>query len=105
MSRENQFRADPGPTRYAPPSLASLAAARDMLHKSKLPAELIPCSKPIAWLLDLGIGFALLLALMLVRGMPVPATAALVPFVFALQLAFTLGLVLLLSALNLFFRD
>jgi ABC-type polysaccharide/polyol phosphate export permease len=84
---------------------SSLAYSRDMLHKAKFPAELIPLSKVLAWLLDLAIGFALLLALLLLLGTPVPATAWLVPVVFLLQLAFTTGLVLLLSAVNLFFRD
>ena len=84
---------------------SSIALARDMLHKSKFPAEVIPVSKVLAGLLDLGIGFALLLVLMWARGLDVPATAWLVPLVFALQLAFTVGLALLCSALNLFFRD
>jgi len=83
----------------------SIAISRDMLHKSKFPAEVLPVSKALAGLLDLAIGFTLLLTLMWIRGLGVPATALLVPLVFALQLAFTIGLVLLLSALNLFFRD
>ncbi len=84
---------------------ASLALSRDMLHKSTFPAELIPLSKVLAWLLDLSIGFALLLGLQWAHGIPMHWTAALVPFVFVLQLAFTAGVVLLLSALNVFFRD
>jgi ABC-type polysaccharide/polyol phosphate export permease len=84
---------------------SSVALARDMLHKSKFPVELIPLSKVLAWLLDLAIGFALLLAITWVRGASVPATAWLVPAVFVLQFAFTAGLVLFLSALNVFFRD
>lgn len=84
---------------------SSLAHSRDMLHKSRFPAELIPLSKVLAWLLDLAIGLALLAAMLLFMGRSVPATALLVPAVFLLQLAFTTGLVLLLSAVNLFFRD
>jgi len=84
---------------------SSVALSRDMLHKSKFPAEVIPASKVLAGLLDLAIGIALLVALLLVRGVGVPATAALVPAVFVLQLAFTMGLALFFSALNLFFRD
>ncbi len=84
---------------------SSLALSRDMLHKSKFPAEVIPLSKTAAPLLDLAVGSALLLALMALRGLPVPATTLLVPAVFALQLAFTAGLVLCFSALNVFFRD
>jgi lipopolysaccharide transport system permease protein len=84
---------------------SSVALSRDMLHKSRFPIELIPLSKVLAWLLDLAIGFALLLVLTWFRGVAVPATAWLVPAVFVLQLAFTTGLVLFLSALNVFFRD
>lgn len=83
----------------------SLVLAHDMLHKSTFPAQLVPLSKMLSWLLDLGIGFALLLGLMWVRGIPVPWTAAFVPVVFLLQLGFTTGVVLLFSALNVFFRD
>jgi lipopolysaccharide transport system permease protein len=84
---------------------ASVALSRDMLHKSKFPVELIPLSKVLAWLLDLAIGFTLLLVLTWARGATVPVTVWLVPLVFLLQLAFTTGLVLFLSALNVFFRD
>jgi len=84
---------------------ASIALSRDMLHKSKFPAEVIPVAKCLAALLDLAIGFALLLVLMAMKGFAIPATTCLVPLVFLLQLAFTVGLVLFLSALNLFFRD
>jgi ABC-type polysaccharide/polyol phosphate export permease len=84
---------------------ASLPAARDMLHKSRFPAELIPLAKVVAWLLDLVVALVLLVALMLLAGRQVHATALLVPAVFVLQLMFTTGMVLLLSALNLFFRD
>jgi ABC-type polysaccharide/polyol phosphate export permease len=84
---------------------SSLVAARDMLHKSKFPAGLIPTSRTAAWLPDLSIGFAVLLVLMLAGGMRLEATAALVPVVFILQFVFTVGLALLLSTLNLFFRD
>lgn len=83
----------------------SLPIARDMLHKSKFPAQLIPISRVLAWLLDLGIGFVLFLAMVPLVGGELHATALLVPVIFAVQLAFTVGLVLFLSALNLFFRD
>jgi homopolymeric O-antigen transport system permease protein len=83
----------------------SLALARDMIHKSSFPAEVIPLSKVLAGLLDLGIGFVLLLGFLAWKAEGVPWTAALVPAVFVLQLAFTVGVVLFASALNLFFRD
>jgi ABC-type polysaccharide/polyol phosphate export permease len=82
-----------------------LVISRDMLHKSRFPAELLPLSRVLAALLDLGIGAALLLVLMVGHGMELHATALLVPLVFLLQLALTVGCVLILAAVNLFFRD
>jgi lipopolysaccharide transport system permease protein len=84
---------------------SSLAVAHDILHKSRFPAELIPLSRILAWLLDLVIGFVLLLVLMLWTGADWHATALLVPVVFLVQSAFTVGLALLTSSVNLFFRD
>jgi homopolymeric O-antigen transport system permease protein len=85
---------------------SSLAVAHDILHKSRFPAELIPVARVLAWLLDLGIGFVLLLAMMLwIDDVEFHATALLVPVVFLLQFMFTVGLALLMSSINLFFRD
>lgn len=83
----------------------SLPIARDMLHKSKFPAQLLPVSRILAWLLDLGIGFVLFLVMVPLVDGTLHMTALLVPLVFLVQLVFTIGLVLFLSALNLFFRD
>jgi ABC-type polysaccharide/polyol phosphate export permease len=84
---------------------ASVALARDMLHKSKFPAELLPLAKILALLLDLAIGMVLLVALLLLTGRSVSPCALLVPVVFVLQLMFTAGVALFFSALNVFFRD
>ena len=85
---------------------SSLAVAHDILHKSRFPSELIPLSRILAWLLDLGIGFVLLLGIMLIHpDITIPPTILLVPVVFLFQFAFTIGLSLLTSSVNLFFRD
>jgi ABC-type polysaccharide/polyol phosphate export permease len=84
---------------------SSLAVAHDILHKSRFPAELIPLSRILAWLLDLLIGVVLLSILMLWYGAEWHATALLVPVVFLFQITFTVGVALLTSAVNLFFRD
>ncbi|MCZ6787820.1 MAG: ABC transporter permease [Planctomycetota bacterium] len=84
---------------------SSIALARDILHKSRFPAELIPLSRVLAWLLDLAIGLVLLVPLLAYYDLPFHATALLIPVVFLAQLAFTIGVALFLSALNLFFRD
>ncbi len=83
----------------------ALVVSRDMLHKARFPAELLPLSRVLSCLLDLAIGFALLFVLMAGYGVTPHATAFLVPLVFLVQLALTVGCVLVLSAVNLFFRD
>jgi lipopolysaccharide transport system permease protein len=83
----------------------SLVTARDLLKKSAFPREVIPLSRMLAALLDLGIGCLFLVGLFAWHGIDLRPTALAVPVVFALQMAFTSGLVLLLSAANMFFRD
>jgi len=83
----------------------SLVVSRTLLRKSRFPREVIPLAKMLSGLLDVAVGFAFLLVLMLVYRRPIGVTAlALVP-VFVLQILFTAGLVLLLSGANLFYRD
>jgi ABC-type polysaccharide/polyol phosphate export permease len=83
----------------------SLVISGNLLKKCAFPREAIPLAKMISALFDLLIGTVLLLVLMLLTGVPIRLTILIVPVVFLLQLAFTSGLVLLLSAANLFFRD
>lgn len=86
----------------ATPSLVSL---RDLLKKSAFAREVIPLSKVLAALFDLGIGCILLLLLLLYHGIKLDITALAVPIIFLIQLVFTSGLALLLSAGNVFYRD
>ena len=83
----------------------SLVISGNLLKKCAFPREVVPLSKMISGLLDLAIGAVFLVVLMLLTGVPLRISALAVPLVLALQLAFTAGLVLLLSAANLFFRD
>ena len=83
----------------------SLVAAGDLLRKCAFHRETIPASKVLASLLDLAIGGLFLVVLMIWKGIaPGPEVLA-VPFILALQVVFTYGLTLLLSAGNLYFRD
>ena len=88
----------------------SLVASANILRKSAFPREVVPLSKVLAGLLDLGIGAAMLAVLLVAvraRGYDIrlgPAILA-VPAVFVLQFAFTCGLAFLCSAGNMFFRD
>ena len=83
----------------------SLANAGNLLKKCRIPFEVIPLAKPLAALLDLAIGTVLLGILLAFKGAPVGLSVLALPLVFLLQLLFTVGLVLLLSAANLYFRD
>jgi ABC-type polysaccharide/polyol phosphate export permease len=83
----------------------SLTGSRDLLKKSAFPREVIPIARPLAALVDLLIGAALVAALLAFYGWWPQAPALAVPFVFALQFAFTVGVCLVLAAANLFFRD
>ena len=83
----------------------SMVVARDILRKSAFPKGVIPLSKVLAALLDLCIGAAFLVVLMVWKDIPFRATAFAVVPVLALQILFTSGVVLLTSAGNMFFRD
>lgn len=83
----------------------ALVLARDILRKSAFPREVIPLARVLAALLDLAIGAGFLGLLLLWHGMPVGPAVLAVPLVFLLQLLFTAGVVLVLSAANLFYRD
>jgi ABC-type polysaccharide/polyol phosphate export permease len=83
----------------------SLLVAADMIRKCAFPREAIPLSKMLAAVLDLAVGAIFLVVLIVVHRLPVGWSAVLLPAVFALQLLFTAGVVLLLSAANMFFRD
>lgn len=84
---------------------SSLVNSAALLKKSAFPQEVIPISRVMAATLDFAIG-AVLLGLLIWHfeiGLGMPALA--VPAVLLLQIAFTLGVALLLSAGNMFFRD
>ncbi len=85
----------------------SLVNSADMLHKAAFPREVIPLAKTLANLIDLGVGLLCLLVIMWLHraGLRVSWPVACVPVILLLQVAFTAGLALLLSAANLFYRD
>ncbi len=83
----------------------SLVVSGNLLKKCAFPRETIPLAKMISGLLDLAIGAVFLVVLMLIMDVPLRISALAVPLILVLQIAFTAGLVLLLSAANLFYRD
>lgn len=83
----------------------SLIRSADIIKKSKFPLSVIPISRVAAALFDLAIAAVLMVGLMLYSEIPFRTPLLAVVPIFALQLAFTTGLALLLSAANMFFRD
>ncbi|MEN8151240.1 MAG: ABC transporter permease, partial [Planctomycetota bacterium] len=83
----------------------SLVTAAPLIKKCSFPREVIPLSKVLAPILDLLVGAVFLIILLVWHGLTPGWSLVLVPFIFALQLVFTSGVVLVLSAANMYFRD
>lgn len=83
----------------------SLVANRQLVGKVNFPREIIPYASIGVNLFNFCIGFLIFLALHLVLGGGLGTTALLVAPLLLLQLALITGLALLLSCVNVFFRD
>lgn len=88
-------------------SFASLSLVGNMSLVTKVyfPRILLPISGVLTWSIDLAISFVLLLGVMLLYGVTPPLTVLLVPFLAFLILLVALSVSLLLSALNVEYRD
>ncbi len=83
----------------------SLIGNASILKKIAMPREVFPISAVLAGLVDLLLGLVVLVILMLALGIrPGPGVLAL-PAVLILELVLSIGVALLLSTANLFFRD
>lgn len=83
----------------------SLTSNVNLVTKVYFPREILPISSVIVCLVDFAIGSIVLVVLMAYYQTPVSATMLFLPVVVAVQLAFTLGIALILSMANLFYRD
>lgn len=83
----------------------SILAGGGLITKSLFPPHILPTVAVLSNLVNYLLGLPILLVFMFVYGVPVPPTIVAFPLVVALQTAFTWGLVLALSALNVHFRD
>ncbi|OGV97439.1 hypothetical protein A2W24_05690 [Microgenomates group bacterium RBG_16_45_19] len=84
---------------------SSLIANAALITKIKMPRVIFPISAILVKLVDLGLSTAVLLALMLTMGQPIYWTIIWLPLIFLVQMVMTLGVSLILSALNVFYRD
>jgi ABC-type polysaccharide/polyol phosphate export permease len=85
----------------------SILESGELIKKVHFPREIIPIAAVINCLVNLVIGFAtLLVVLCALRGISALGTGLLyVPLLFAIQFMMVIGLALLLSALNVYYRD
>lgn len=84
---------------------SSLVGSANLISKVYFPRLIIPISSVLAGLVDFGITFLLLVALMLFYGYPPTLSWLLLPFFLLMAIATALGVSLWLSALNVQYRD
>jgi lipopolysaccharide transport system permease protein len=84
---------------------SSLVNSGHLITKSMFPAHLLPLVAVLTTLVNFLLSIPLLLFFMVIAGMQLHWTLILVPLVLFLQLLFIHGLVLMLSSLNVYFRD
>jgi lipopolysaccharide transport system permease protein len=83
----------------------SLVANLNLVTKIYFPREILPLSGVLAALFDFVIAFVLYVVLALFYRIPVGPSIIVLPLLVALQLLFTIPVVLVLAALNVFYRD
>jgi lipopolysaccharide transport system permease protein len=83
----------------------SLVTYRNIVTKTYFPREIVPLAQVSSRLVDLAASSALFVVLMIYYGAGIGAWAAMVPLFLALLLMFTLGVTLITSSLNVFYRD
>jgi lipopolysaccharide transport system permease protein len=82
-----------------------LLQSRDLVRKPKFSTEIIVAVSITSNLVTLLLSFPILFGLLIINGLIPNWTLLFLPLVLAIQFFFTLGLALLLSATNVYFRD
>lgn len=83
----------------------SLTSNVNLVTKVYFPREIFPVSAVVVSFVDFIVGASVLVLLMAYYGTPISAALLFLPAVVIVQLAFTLGIALLLAMGNLFYRD
>lgn len=84
--------------------VSSVLSNKSLIKNTLFPVELIPVKAVFASSVTMTVGLGLLMCVLWGRGI-FHSTQLLVPLVLVLQLAFTIGLIWLLSAINVFVQD
>lgn len=83
----------------------SIVNSASLVTKVYFPREILVTAAVFSKIIDLLFGLLILLGLMIVYNEPPSWTVVWLPFIFGIQLIFTVGIALPLAALNLFFHD
>lgn len=83
----------------------SLVGSSELVTKVYFPRLVLPFASMIAGLVDISIGFVILLALIIIFGVPLSVTVLIAPLFILIAAFLTLGIGTLCSALNVRFRD
>ena len=86
-------------------SVNSLVGNSSLITKIYFPREILVYATIAAKIVDLTLASTILVLFMIYFNIPVKISILWVPVIFLVQLIFTLGLSLILSAFNLFYRD
>lgn len=84
---------------------ASLVSSGHLITKSMFPAHVLPCVSVLSSMIHFLLALPILVIFMLFSAVPVTATWLMLPAIVLLHGMFLLGVVLGLSALNVFYRD
>jgi lipopolysaccharide transport system permease protein len=83
----------------------AVVASGHLITKSMFPPQILPLVSVVTTMINFVLSLPLLFLFMALSGRPFHATLLLVPVVVVIHLLLLLGLVLVLSALNVFYRD
>jgi len=86
-------------------SILSVSHNGHLIKKVYFPIEVLPLSTVLANFVNFCLAFIVLFGMILVFGVPITPAVSLLPVVMLIHLMFTVGISLLLSTLNVFYRD
>jgi len=83
----------------------SIVRNSHLIKKVYFPREILPLSEVLSNLVNFGLAMIVLFGLILVSGIAITPAVLMLPLIVLAQLAFTLGIAMLLSTANVFYRD
>lgn len=86
-------------------SIGSIVGNSNLVKKAYFPREVLPISSVLAQLVNFLLAFVVLFVLLLIFQTNFSPRLWMLPFVIVLQTAFIIGVALLLSAVNVYYRD